>query len=166
MLHIKSTKLMKTNELTFEALINYHKMEGQEEIAYLAIMFTVIIGIIGYLGSAQKVEKSARILILLFYIGFHFAMVSSFLASMKIHGAIHKEIATYVIENPEIFNKGTRSCLYNELKEMKPHNVGRMELAGHLLLVFMILCILSLGSNSILRWTRIENIFIRGKTTK
>jgi len=150
-------------KLSFEILANYHKQEGQEALAYLTILFTVIIGIIGFLGSAQKVEKSARILILLFYIGLHFAMVTSFLASMKVHSAIHEEIAIYVKENPGIFYSKKDASLYDVLSDMHGHDIKRMEIASYGLLVFTSLCILSIGTNRILHWTWIEKLFTRRK---
>ena len=159
-------RTIEISNLTFEVLVNYHKQEGQEELAYLTILFTVIVGIIGFLGSTQRIQKSARILILFFYIGLHFSMVSSFLGSMKIHSALHEEIAIYVKANPGIFLNGEESPLYNELKEFHGHDIKKMAIAGYSLLIFMILSILSLGPNRIINWNRIDNILTRSKSTK
>lgn len=145
-------------KLTFEALVNFHKQEGQEELAYLTILFTVIIGIIGFLGSAQKIEKRARVLILLFYVGLHFTMTMSFLESMKIHSAIHDEIAAFVQYNPHIFMDEEKSSLFKELSKMHGHKIGSMAVGSYLLLSFMIISILSLGPNRILRWKTNTNL--------
>ncbi|AUP80854.1 hypothetical protein [Flavivirga eckloniae] len=141
------------SQISIETLISYHKQEGIEELTYLTILFTVIIGIIGYLGTAQRIEKSARLLILLFYTGLHFAMVMSFLESMKIHSALHEEIRIYVEENPLVFYKGEKSPLFNVLKTIEPHNLNNMRIAGYLLLAFVVLSILSVGENRILHWS-------------
>ncbi len=140
--------MMQLMQIDFDTLVSYHKMEGQEELAYLTILFTVIIGIIGYLGSAKKIDRSARFLILLFYIGLHFTMVESFLGSMKAHNALHQEISMYVQQNTGEFQKG--SPLVEVLKTLKPHNIDNMRVAGYLLLVFVVLCILSVGENKFL----------------
>lgn len=146
-------------ELSFEILTNLHKLEGQEALTYLTILFTVVIGIIGFLGSTQRIEKSARMLILFFYTGLHLTMVTSFIASMKMHSAIHEEIAIYVTNNSKIFIEDSESALFIELSNLHPHNIVLMEVAGYLLLIFMILCILSIGPNSMLNWTKFERIF-------
>lgn len=149
--------------ISFEILANYHKQEGQEALTYLTILFTVIIGIIGFLGSAQRIEKTARVLILFFYIGLHFSMTTSFLASMRIHSAIHKEIAIFVTHNPEIFQQQSKSPLYIELSKLHGHDILYMKIAGYALLLFMALCILSVGPNRILHWAWVERILQKSK---
>lgn len=144
------------SNIPFETLISFHKQEGQEELAYLTILFTIVIGIIGYLGSAQKIERSARVLILLFYIGLHFAMVTSFLDSMKMHSALHQEIKVHVVSNPKIFYNKTKSPLYIELSSLEKHDTTLMSIAGYSLLIFVVLCILSIGNNSIIKILRIN----------
>lgn len=144
------------DKLTFEALANIHKMEAQEEIAYLAILFTVIVGIIGFLGSAQKIEKSARILMLLFYMGLHVVLVRSFFGSIKVHSAIHKELAIYTKSHPDIFQKGICSPLYTEVKAFHGHPEDEMKVANILLLVFVSITILSIGSNPLIDWKKIQ----------
>ncbi len=136
------------SQITFETLVSYHKQEGQEELAYLTILFTVIIGIIGFLGSAQKIDRNARFLILLFYVGIHFTLVSSFIGSMRIHSALHQEIKIYVEANAKEFQK--ESPLVEVLKTLEPHNENNMKIASYLLLVFVVLCILSVGENKFL----------------
>jgi len=133
------------SQISFDTLISFHKQEGQEELAYLTILFTVIIGIIGFLGSAKKIDRSARFLILLFYVGLHFTMVSAFLGSMKVHSALHQEIKIYAENHPHEFSK--ESPLIEVLKTFEPHNAANMEIAGYVLLVFVVLCILSVGEN-------------------
>lgn len=141
---------MPSNRIGIDILFNYHKQEGQEELTYLTILFAVIIGIIGFLGSAQNINKIARLLILLFYIGLHYAMMTSFLESMKMHSAIHRQIAIQVEANPQMFYDGCESPLYKELIKLEPQKVGRMKIGGYSLLAFMILCILFIGKNSML----------------
>jgi len=136
------------SQISFDTLVSFHKLEGQEELTYLTILFTVIVGIIGFLGSAQKIDRSARFLILLFYVGLHFTMVSSFLGSMEVHSALHKEIKMYAENHPHEFLK--ESPLLDVLKTLEPHNTANMKIAGYLLLVFVVLCILSVGENKFL----------------
>ncbi len=140
-----------SSEIPFEALISFHKQEGQEAMAYLTILFTIILGIIGYLGSAQKIERSARILILIFYSLLHITLVTSFLGSIRMHSAIHTEISNYAKKNPKLFIGGEESTLYNKLIALDQHPIELMTFGGYLILAFVIICILGIGENSILR---------------
>ncbi len=145
-----------TAKLTFDALVAYYKAEGQEELAYLTILFTVIIGIIGYLGSAEQVARSARLLILGFYMGLHFTMVLSFMKSIEVHSAIHEEIAAYAKANKDKFYGGEESHLYKRLIKLHAHPTLWMQVGGAGLLVFAILAILSVGNNRFLHWQWLE----------
>jgi len=153
---------MELSQISFETLVSFHKQEGQEELAYLTILFTVIVGIIGYLGTAQKIDKSARILIFFFYIGLHLSMVGAFLDSMKIHSALHLEISCYVQQHPDAFIDGEDSLLYQALESLEKHDTKKMAFGGYALLCFMTLCVLSVGENSILSWSWIEHKLSRG----
>lgn len=160
-------KIETYSQLSFDTLISYHKQEGIEELTYLTILFTVIIGIIGFLGTASRVEKSARILMLLFYIGLHISMMFSFLGSMKIHDALHQEIKKHVLQNPNLFIDGKESPLYSVLKEnMVVHDLNLMTFAGYFLLVFVIISVLSIGQNRLLHWHWFNKLISRKKTKK
>ena len=145
----------------FEVLSNYHKQEGVEELAYLTILFTLIAGIIGYLGSAENVRKKSRWVILVLYFGVHSAMVSSFLSSMEVHSALHVEIHHHVSTNPTLFypiEEGLNDAL---LIHMHPQDIAYMRLAGYALLVLISLAILGFGKNSY--FDKVVELF-RGKT--
>ena len=153
------------SKLSFETLVSFHKQEGQEAMAYLTVLYTVIIGILGYLGTATRVERSARYLILFFYTGLHLSMITAFFGSMRIHNALHEEIRYFTQANKEVFynfNEDGIDSLYTVLSGMKGHDLTLMIVAAILMYIIVALCILSIGHNKILHWQRInKSISIR-----
>lgn len=153
-------QLLSLSEMPIEALLNFHKQEGQESLAYITILFTIILGIIGYLGTAQKVQQSARILILVFYSCMHIVIIYSFFGSMEMHGAIHEELSLYAKEHPDLFIEGEDSSLYDKLISLEGnHPIKLMRGAGIGLLAFVMICILSLGDRPILNWDWVDRRF-------
>lgn len=142
--------------ISFDTLISYHKQEATEELTYITILFTVIVGIIGYLGTASKVERSSRILILLFYSGLHYMLMGSLAGSLKIHSALHNEISLFVRHHSEIFILGRRSELYHAIHHLREFEITDLNIIGYTLLAFMIICILGIGDNSILDWKKLK----------
>lgn len=114
---------MESSPLSFETLLTYHNKEASEELTYLTIIFSVIFGILGYVGSAKRIEPQVRIVIIIVFSIFMYTFTSAFFNSLKIHDALHAEIRNYVETNPKDFINEKKSALYICLmSEMKPHN--------------------------------------------
>jgi hypothetical protein len=105
--------------LSFDSLVSFHKQESSEEMTYVTIVFTIVLGVLAFVGSANSIGKMARIVlavtvtITLLY----FAVV--LLASLRIHDALHVEIMEYAKKNPDVFIKGTDSKLYQALTDLE-----------------------------------------------
>ncbi len=113
------------DNLTFEVLTNYHKQEGVEEMAYLSIIFSVILGLLGYFGTASKITKVTRGGIITIFVIFYATLISAFLDSMTIHNALHVEIRNYISGHKDIFVNLNDNGLYMTLdKHLDPQPIG------------------------------------------
>src|SRR5687768_14474758 len=68
--HTVQAKDSKQKTLEFDTLVQFHKQEGAEELTYITIIFTVALGLLGYLGSAHHVDKWARIILAIGFVLF------------------------------------------------------------------------------------------------
>jgi hypothetical protein len=93
---IEIKRHVESSLLNFETLITFHKQEGSDHLIYLTIIFSVIFGILGYVGSAKRIKPQVRIVILFVFSVFIYISTSSFLSSLEIHDALHIEIRNHV----------------------------------------------------------------------
>ena len=145
--------------LDIDVLINYHKMEASEEMTYMTILISVIIVLIGYLGTAPRVRRGARILMLVIYSVLHYSLVTPFMGSMRFHNALHVEIRTYAEKLCPDPKAHQCSELYKEiLNHMKPKEAVRYQVGWWLLYSLVFLSLLSIGNDPLLRSDRLDSI--------
>jgi hypothetical protein len=136
--------------MDFATLVSYHKQEGAEEMAYVTIIFTVVLGIFGYLGSAKRITKPVRLIVAGVFTVFLFSFSSSLLGSLDIHSAIHQEIRDHIERHPEEFELGTESRLYKTLLEhMVPHERRFVLVASIGLGIIVVAGLLAMGEGRV-----------------
>ena len=144
--------------LDFDVLISYHKQEASEEMAYITIIFTVILGLLGYLGTAKRITKAARVIIAITFSSFYFVFNKALFNSLEIHRAIHIEIKNHVQLHPENFIGGKKSVLYHALiKHMEPQESNSIIIWAILLGLVLLIGILTIGQNGIFSLNRKRN---------
>jgi hypothetical protein len=143
--------------LDLSTLLSYHKQEAAEELAYITVIFTVILGILGYIGSAKKIEPQVRVTISVIFAIFLFTFISALVNSLRIHNALHEEIRNYTVLHPKMFIYQEKSKLYLTLsKVVKPHHPFGIIWMGAGLGAIVILGLLTLGEGKIFSFPRIS----------
>jgi hypothetical protein len=84
-------------------------------MAYVTIIFAVILGLLGYLGSAKRINLLVRTILSLVFAAFLAVMMMALNGSMKFHNALHLEISQMAEDHPEYFDRNTESELYQVL---------------------------------------------------
>ncbi|MBL0270184.1 MAG: hypothetical protein IPP99_16395 [Chitinophagaceae bacterium] len=136
--------------LDLNTLLSYHKQEASEELAYITVIFTVILGILGYIGSAKKIEPLVRITISVIFSIFLFTFISALVSSLRIHHALHEEIRNYTVSHPGMFVDNEKSKLFTELsKPVKQHHPLGVIWMGTGLGIIVILGLLTLGEGKV-----------------
>lgn len=63
-------------------------------------------GLLGYFGTAGKISRMIRCLIIVVFVVFYATLILAFLDSMQIHNALHIEIKDYIaLHQDEFINK-------------------------------------------------------------
>ena len=142
--------------MDIDTLIAFHKQEASEELTYITIIFTVILGVLGYIGSVKHLGRGIRICISLIFSIFLVTFLLALAGSLEIHNALHEEIRNYAITNPTKFINGEKSMLYITLSKMKLHQNLLIIWMGVGLGLMVILGILTYGEGRLftLRKTR------------
>jgi hypothetical protein len=136
--------------IDFSTLLSYHKQEASEELTYLAIIYTAILGILGYIGSASRIEPQVRIGISIIFSIFLYTFMLAVVSSMAIHDALHEEIRNYVLLHPDQFINGQKSNLYLTLtRELQPHHSFSIVLMGIGLGLMVVLGLLTIGNGKV-----------------
>jgi hypothetical protein len=141
--------------LDLSTLLSYHKQESSEELTYLTIIFTGILGILGYIGSARRIEPQVRIVISVIFSIFLATFTSALVGSVHIHNALHAEISKYAALHPELFIDGQHSDLYTVLTAMKPTQPFAVVLAAAGLGITVIAGLLTIGEGSVFGFPRV-----------
>ena len=135
--------------LPFEALVNFHKQEGAEEMTYITIVFTIVLGILAFISSASNVRKWSRVILAVTFTFTLLFFTSAVLGSLKIHNALHLEIKNHVIQNPHSFINGVDSPLYKELSNLHENNATRAAIGFVCIWLVTVLAILFVGNGSL-----------------
>ncbi|MFT3794419.1 hypothetical protein [Flavobacterium sp.] len=131
-------------------LISYHKQEAAEGLSYIILIFSVILGLLGYIGSAKKIDANVRIVLVIVFSIFLTLFVSSLVDSMIIHDALHEEIRNFAAKNPGEFINGEQSKLYLALTDhMQPHHIPSIVLMGAGLGIVVNLGLLTIGEGKV-----------------
>lgn len=141
--------------LDLSTLLSYHKQESSEELTYLTIIFTGILGILGYIGSARRIEPQVRIAIAIIFSIFLAMFTSALIGSIHIHNALHAEISKYVGLHPELFIDAQNSELYGVLTKMEPTEPFAVVLAAVGLGITVIVGLLTIGEGRVFSFLRI-----------
>jgi hypothetical protein len=141
--------------LDLSTLLSYHKQEGSEELTYFTIIFTGILGILGYIGSARRIEPQVRIAVAIIFSIFLASFTSALVGSLHIHNALHAEISKHVGLHPELFIDGQKSELYNVLTELKPIQPGGVILLAAGLGITVVMGLLTIGEGRVFSFKRI-----------
>lgn len=141
--------------LDLSTLLSYHKQESSEELTYLTIIFTGILGILGYIGSARRIEPQVRIVISIIFSVFLTSFTAALVGSVKIHNALHAEISKYAGLHPELFIDGQHSDLYAVLTDMQPTQPFAVVLAAVGLGITVIVGLLTIGEGKVFSFPRI-----------
>jgi hypothetical protein len=141
--------------LDLSTLLSYHKQEAAEELAYITVIFTVVLGILGYIGSAKKIEPQVRITISVIFAIFMITFISALASSLQVHNAIHEEIRNFTVLHPEMFIGNEKSKLHIVLsKVVKAHHPFGVIWMGAGLGAIVILGLLTLGDGKIFSFRR------------
>ena len=141
--------------LDLSTLLSYHKQESSEELTYLTIIFTGILGILGYIGSARRIEPQVRIAIAIIFSIFLAMFTSALIGSVHIHNALHAEISKYASLHQELFIDGQHSDLYAVLTDMKPTQPFAVVLAAMGLGITVIIGLLTIGEGRVFSFPRV-----------
>jgi len=84
------------------ALLEVHKSEAAEGMAYINAFSAAALGVLAYLGAVQDVSTSTRVAMAIAFALISVVGLQALLSSGDMHQAIHTEIGEIVKENPNI----------------------------------------------------------------
>jgi len=135
------------NGSDFYALMQVHKMEAAEGMAYINASIYITFGILAYLGAVKEKTIGLRISLAIGYIVTCFVELRAILASNAIHQALHYEIGKIISENDELIKTVE---LYKLLSDMKLPSRSLM-ITGFSLFCLLVTCaILFIGRDNLI----------------
>ena len=146
---------MNIEPVSLDALLQIHKQEGAEGLADIAVYFAVVVGILGLLGAARKVDMPARIALAIAFGFFAAGIMSSLTASMKMHSAFHVEISKRIEWQPDLV---VTEELEQQLRGLRPLPAAAMKWTYVVFNIFMLAAVLLLGEGNLIQHLR------KGKT--
>jgi hypothetical protein len=147
---------MEEFKLDFNTLFSYHKQEVSEELTYLTLIYTIILGILGYIGAARKIEPQVRIFISVIFTIFLINILFALNNSLKIHNALHDEIKSVIALHPGAFANGEKSRLYIELsQEGEVYSSVQILWMGIGLWIAVVLGTLTIGEGKVFSFQRL-----------
>ena len=139
------------------ALLQFHKQEAAEGMAYINAYSAAVLGILAYLGVVKHITIVARISLAFSFIVLPAVGLMALIDSNAMHQAIHVEIGKVVKENSELIKS---EDLLKQLEDLKSPSPGMIKALYAFFSVIVVGAILLIGEGNAL------NIFKRLKSQK
>lgn len=141
--------------LSLDVLLSFHKQESSEELTYLTIIYTAVLGLLGYIGSAQRIAPQVRICISVIFSIFLTSFTAVLLGSVRMHSALHTEISNYTKLHPQEFIGAEKSALFIAMSDLKPFSTSEIIIAAIALGTMVIVGLLTIGEGRVFSfWKR------------